>query len=222
MTCKYISSKGKGCNIKKVDDKYGICNKHLQIYLNKIEKESNTDTKIEKKKIRKEEKVIENKSKYNRKENNEIDELLESEIESDIEMETENYSEEENEENNENNENKEINLSKENKDFQLSIIKMGYNFCTNIMESISPEYLKNFSKQCSEDPNINKCLEEINDKRNFEIIKNCSPENKLLFFTGMIAIGKATQGYAKDIRKIEPQKRDEIQVDIKLDEYEDL
>lgn len=232
MPCQYISSKGKSCKIMKVDETHGVCNKHLPIVLRKIEKDnkmkSDKEPNMEKKKIEKGKNIEVNneiplvKSKYNKSENKEIDELLE------VEESEEEYSDisefNEDEDYDEENENKqeEVNLSKEEKDFQLTMFKMAYNFCTTCIESLGEPYLDNFSKQCSEDVNIQKALEELNEKRSLKIFKNLSPEYKILFFTGMVGVATYSKAASKNIRKIEPPKRDTEINNIVLDEYKDL
>lgn len=232
MPCQYISSKGKSCKIMKVDETHGVCNKHLPIVLRKIGKDnkvkSDKGDNMEKKKIEKGKNIEVNneiplvKSKYNKSENKEIDELLE------VEESEEEYSDisefNEDEDYDEENENKqeEVNLSKEEKDFQLTMFKMAYNFCTTCIESLGEPYLDNFSKQCSEDVNIQKALEELNEKRSLKIFKNLSPEYKILFFTGMVGVATYSKAASKNIRKIEAPKRDTEINNIVLDEYKDL
>lgn len=233
MVCKYLSSKNKACMVKKVDPIHGVCKKHLQLYLNKLSKhtpsikmESNDAPKLEMEKPK--------KPAFNSKENEEIDELLDSdsemenseedlEFDSDEEMEGSDISEKKNPE--------DLEKEKADKEYQLSLIKMGYNFMTNIMEKMAPENLENFSKQCSEDKNIQRSLEELSNKRTYTFLKNASPEFKIIFFTGIIAVGKVTtnslskqkMARMKNITQVNKKEIENNEANrIILEEYKDL
>lgn len=199
MTCKYVTKKGKTCSIMKVNEN-GICNKHLKVYENKNGKEMESDPVKQMEKEKKINKVIEKKKKKNIesekeknmiqfKDENELDEIMDDE---ETETESETYSEMEEREEKEIVEKKQ----KESKAFQLAMLTMAYNTCTSIMERMSEPYLENFSKQCSSDENIKNCLSELNDEHNLEIFMNATPDIKLLFFTGIIAVNKISTAIA--------------------------
>jgi len=190
MVCQYITKKGKTCNIKKVDEETQMCNKHIKNYLNRLNK-TPKDDEIENKVEKKIEKKIEKKKEiyFDEDMDNELDKIINEEnIEEDL------Y--EENSENEEKDSPEVEKKKKQSKAFQLAMLTMAYNTCTSITERLAEPYLNNFSNQCAQDENIKNCLSELNDEQDLEIFMNATPDIKLLFFTGIIAVNKISTAIA--------------------------
>lgn len=216
MSCIYVSSKGKGCNIKKVNPETGVCNKHLLIYKRKMERdtcdeleeieevEMEKPAQIERFVARKEIVKKRDRNSINLNDNYELDNIVNPQQ---IPDNFDNLDKEE--------EKIVPNEEVKNKDMQMAMFKMAYNTCTTIIESMADGYLPNFSKQCAEDPNINTCLEEINKENNIDFLVNASPEYKLMFFTSIVAIQRVTLAKKEDakVMKFSPPEIKEVEIE---------